>query len=123
VHRLNSDYRLLLTGTPIQNKLKELWVLVDWVTKGRLLGSSGQFALKYVEHIVKGQDPKASQEQVVISQKVANSLMHTIRPILLQRKKCENIDLLKVIFIHTHAQKCIHIHTCAYHYFLFIICC
>jgi SNF2 family DNA or RNA helicase len=29
--------RLLLTGTPIQNNLKELWALFDWATYGRLL--------------------------------------------------------------------------------------
>lgn len=30
--------RLLLTGTPIQNNLKEMWVLFDFATSGRLLG-------------------------------------------------------------------------------------
>lgn len=30
--------RLLLTGTPIQNNMKELWALFHWATKGRLLG-------------------------------------------------------------------------------------
>lgn len=29
--------RLLLTGTPIQNNLNELWALVDWATNGRCL--------------------------------------------------------------------------------------
>lgn len=30
--------RLLLTGTPIQNNLTELWSLFDWVTRGKLFG-------------------------------------------------------------------------------------
>ena len=30
--------RLILTGTPIMNNLKELWALFDFVTCGRLLG-------------------------------------------------------------------------------------
>ena len=30
--------RLLLTGTPIQNNLEEMWSLFDWSTEGRLLG-------------------------------------------------------------------------------------
>lgn len=34
----NNTHRLLLTGTPIQNNLKELWALFDFATSGRLLG-------------------------------------------------------------------------------------
>jgi DNA excision repair protein ERCC-6-like len=34
----DNTHRLLLTGTPIQNNLKELWVLFDFATSGRLLG-------------------------------------------------------------------------------------
>jgi DNA excision repair protein ERCC-6-like len=30
--------RLLLTGTPIQNNLKEMWVLFDFATSGKVLG-------------------------------------------------------------------------------------
>ena len=31
--------RLLLTGTPVQNNLRELYCLFDWATSGNLLGS------------------------------------------------------------------------------------
>ena len=34
----DNTHRLLLTGTPIQNNLKEMWVLFDFATSGRLLG-------------------------------------------------------------------------------------
>lgn len=30
--------RLILTGTPIMNNLRELWALFDFVTSGKLLG-------------------------------------------------------------------------------------
>lgn len=40
---LRSNYRLLLTGTPVQNRLKELWVLLDWATRGKLLGRLKEF--------------------------------------------------------------------------------
>lgn len=36
--------RLVLTGTPIMNNLKELWALFDFVSSGQLLGS----AMRYV---------------------------------------------------------------------------
>lgn len=32
--------RLIMTGTPIMNNLRELWALFDFVTSGRLLGPS-----------------------------------------------------------------------------------
>ena len=96
MHKLRTEYRLLLTGTPVQNKLKELWALMDWATKGRLFGSQNEFALKYVEHINRGQDPKAPEEHVKISKIVAENLVKTIQPVLLQRKKCEKQELLQV---------------------------
>jgi SNF2 family DNA or RNA helicase len=36
---LNSNKRLILSGTPIQNNLMEMWCLVDWVTKGNIIGN------------------------------------------------------------------------------------
>jgi SNF2 family DNA or RNA helicase len=39
VHSLQTLHRLLVTGTPIQNNLKELWALMDWCCSGRLLGT------------------------------------------------------------------------------------
>ena len=35
---INAKRRLLLTGTPIQNNLKELWALFDYICEGDLLG-------------------------------------------------------------------------------------
>jgi SNF2 family DNA or RNA helicase len=96
MHRLRTEYRLLLTGTPVQNKLKELWALMDWATKGRLFGSQSEFTEKYVEHINKGQDPRAPEECVKIAKIVADNLVKTIQPVLLQRKKCEKQDILQL---------------------------
>jgi SNF2 family DNA or RNA helicase len=84
LQQLKTEHRLLLTGTPVQNKLKELWALMSWATKG------------FVEHINRGQDPKASEDHVRVSKIVAESLLKILRPVLLQRKKCEKQELLKV---------------------------
>ena len=40
---LRSHHRLLLTGTAVQNRLKELWVLLDWATRGKVLGRQKEF--------------------------------------------------------------------------------
>ena len=37
--RSSSTHRLILTGTPIQNNLKELHTLFDWATAGSVLGT------------------------------------------------------------------------------------
>ena len=41
---VNPDtHRLLITGTPIQNNMRELWALFDWATSGKLLGKLPRF--------------------------------------------------------------------------------
>ena len=40
---LRSHHRLLLTGTAVQNRLKELWVLLDWATRGKVLSRQKEF--------------------------------------------------------------------------------
>jgi non-specific serine/threonine protein kinase len=43
VKRLQAKHKLILTGTPIENRLGDLWSLFDFVCPG-LLGSSAQFS-------------------------------------------------------------------------------
>ena len=43
VRKLQADARMVLTGTPVENHLGDLWSLFDFINPG-LLGSSGQFA-------------------------------------------------------------------------------
>ncbi len=38
VARGDETRRVILTGTPIMNNLRELWALFDFVTSGKLLG-------------------------------------------------------------------------------------
>lgn len=40
VARGDETHRLILTGTPIMNNLRELWALFDFVTSGKVLGSA-----------------------------------------------------------------------------------
>ena len=70
VKKLVSDHRLALTGTPIENRLGDLWSLFDFLCPG-LLGSSKEFA-KFVK------SPHASK-----------SLKKLIRPYLLRRLKTD----------------------------------
>lgn len=53
IRSLPSEHRLLLSGTPVQNNLVELWTLFDFITKGELFGSQKEFRDVYEKPIVK----------------------------------------------------------------------
>ncbi len=52
---------LLLTGTPIENRLSELWSIFDYLMPG-LLGSYQQFRKQYEGPIIKNQDDQAQDD-------------------------------------------------------------
>ncbi|MFN3533225.1 MAG: SNF2-related protein [Candidatus Brocadia sp.] len=55
VKLLNSKHRLALTGTPIENRLTELWSIFDFLMPG-YLGSIDDFRKRYENPITKYQD-------------------------------------------------------------------
>ena len=46
VRRLEAGHRVALTGTPVENRLAELWSIMDFLNPG-LLGSSEVFRARY----------------------------------------------------------------------------
>lgn len=77
IKRLNSDYRLCLSGTPIENHLGELWSLFDFLMPG-FLGPQNKFSKEYRKPIETLQD-----------QEVQFRLHKKIKPFVLRRKKEE----------------------------------
>jgi len=74
---LNSDYRLVLTGTPIENSLRDLWSQMNFINKG-LLGSLNYFKKEYVVPIEKKHDELSGEK-----------LKKLINPFILRRTKKE----------------------------------
>ncbi|MBN9160267.1 MAG: hypothetical protein BGO98_40555 [Myxococcales bacterium 68-20] len=74
--RLKALRRLALTGTPIENRLSEIWSIFDFVSPG-LLGPLDKFEERYGRPIDNG-DAKA-----------ASRLRATIHPFILRRTKAE----------------------------------
>jgi superfamily II DNA or RNA helicase len=74
--KLKSMRRLALTGTPIENRLSEIWSIFDFVSPG-LLGELARFEQRYATPIDRG-DSKA-----------AARLRATIHPFVLRRTKEE----------------------------------
>jgi SNF2 family DNA or RNA helicase len=86
--RLNfrSKHRLILSGTPIQNNVLELWSLFDFLMPG-FLGSEKAFASRFGRPILLARDPKASprdQEQGALAME---ALHRQTLPFLLRRLK------------------------------------
>jgi superfamily II DNA or RNA helicase len=73
--RIEADFRLALSGTPVENRLEELWSLYDTVTPG-LLGSRESFHRRFASPIEKGFGGHARQ-----------ALKTLVRPYLLRRTK------------------------------------
>ena len=74
--RLHSKRRLALTGTPIENRLSEIWSIFDFVSPG-LLGPLDRFEQRYSRPIEAG------------DYKTAQRLRSTIHPFILRRTKSE----------------------------------
>lgn len=78
--KLNCKSRMILTGTPIQNNLGELWNLFQFVNPG-LLGGWEVFKRKYMQPIEEEKD-KERQKQ----------LKRLVQPFMLRRTKADVLD-------------------------------
>ncbi|HEX7135349.1 MAG TPA: DEAD/DEAH box helicase [Iamia sp.] len=77
LRRIPSGARFALTGTPVENRLVDLWALLDWTTPG-LLGPLERFRRDVAGPIERRQDPAAT-----------DALARLVRPFLLRRKKSD----------------------------------
>lgn len=84
--RLRTPHRLALSGTPIQNDLRELWSLFDFVFPGRL-GTLPAFENEFADPIKRGGYSNASPMQVQLAYRCAVVLRDLINPYLLRRLK------------------------------------
>jgi superfamily II DNA or RNA helicase len=69
--------RVALTGTPVENRLTELWSILDWTTPG-LLGPLERFRRSVAVPVERYRDPDATER-----------LARVVRPFLLRRRKSD----------------------------------
>ncbi|GBG28733.1 DNA repair protein rhp26 [Hondaea fermentalgiana] len=79
-------HRIIMSGSPIQNNLRELWTLVDFVAPG-LLGTLPMFERSFSIPINQGGYASASAAQVQAAYQCAKVLKETIDPHLIRRMK------------------------------------
>ncbi|KAH9309094.1 hypothetical protein KI387_037005, partial [Taxus chinensis] len=88
LREIPSKHRIIISGTPIQNNLREMWALFDFCFPG-LLGDKRDFKERYEHPILRANDKKASQRQKWIGSKAAEDLRNKIQPYFLRRMKSE----------------------------------
>lgn len=84
--RLRAYHRLILSGTPVQNDVLELWSLFDFLMPG-FLGSEKQFAARYSRPILASREPKAGAKDQEAGALAMEALHRQVLPFLLRRNK------------------------------------
>ena len=75
IRKLLGDHHIALTGTPVENRLSELWAIFDFIHKG-YLGSFGRFNEEFILPIERDESESHKQK-----------LRAKIQPFLLRRTK------------------------------------
>lgn len=78
VRQLTAEHRVALTGTPVENRLGELWSILDFTNPG-LLGSSSAFQRRFAQPIEKSGNDDA-----------AELLKRITAPVILRRLKTDS---------------------------------
>ncbi|GER39803.1 TATA-binding protein-associated factor BTAF1 [Striga asiatica] len=88
VKQLKAKHRLILSGTPIQNNVLDLWSLFDFLMPG-FLGTERQFQATYGKPLIAARDPKCSAKDAEAGVLAMEALHKQVMPFLLRRTKDE----------------------------------
>ncbi|KAM0867119.1 hypothetical protein ACQ4PT_042206 [Festuca glaucescens] len=81
-------HRIVISGTPIQNNLKEMWALFYFCCP-QVLGDKDEFKRRYESAIIRGNDKNATNREKHVGSTVAKDLRERIKPYFLRRMKSE----------------------------------
>ncbi|KZT11597.1 SNF2 chromatin remodeling protein [Laetiporus sulphureus 93-53] len=108
---IRSHHRLILSGTPIQNNVLELWSLFDFLMPG-FLGTESHFNERFSKPILSNRDGKsksgeaaalaleALHKQVLpfLLRRLKEDVLHDLPPKIIQDYYCELSDLQKYLY-------------------------
>lgn len=89
--RLLSNHRLVLSGTPIQNNVLELWSLFDFLMPG-FLGTEKVFLERFAKPIAASRFSKSSSKEQEAGALAIEALHKQVLPFLLRRLKEEVLN-------------------------------
>ncbi|KAK5071960.1 TATA-binding protein-associated factor mot1 [Lithohypha guttulata] len=91
VKKLTSNHRLILSGTPIQNNVLELWSLFDFLMPG-FLGTEKVFQDRFAKPIAQSRNAKSSSKEQEAGALAVEALHKQVLPFLLRRLKEEVLN-------------------------------
>lgn len=86
VRALSANHRMILTGTPIQNSVLELWAMFDFLMPG-FLGTEKMFKETYSKPIMASRDSKCTEADHERGLVATESLHRQVLPFVLRRLK------------------------------------
>ena len=95
---LKAQFRLMVTGTPVENELKDFWCLLDTARPG-LLGAYQGFRQTYVKPILSA----SPEDRPQVRLRVGKELRNAVGGLMLRRLKEDNLDGLptKTVYVGT----------------------
>ncbi|XP_039754264.1 DNA excision repair protein ERCC-6-like [Pararge aegeria] len=95
VKKFETPHRIIITGSPMQNSLQELWSLFDFM-RPRLLGTYTAFMEHFAVPITQGGYANATEYQEAIALEIAKALKNMITPYMLRTTKAEVQEHIKL---------------------------
>jgi len=86
VRAITASHRLILTGTPIQNSVVELWAMFDFLMPG-FLGDEKSFKEAFSKPIMASKDPKCDDKARDLGNAKMEALHRQVLPFILRRLK------------------------------------
>ncbi|XP_011875667.1 PREDICTED: DNA repair and recombination protein RAD54B-like isoform X3 [Vollenhovia emeryi] len=84
LHGMDCRKRIILTGTPIQNDLKEFYTLIDFINPG-ILGTPTEYKHYYEEPVVASQCPYADDDVIALGKERSTELYERTKAFILRR--------------------------------------
>jgi TATA-binding protein-associated factor len=108
---MKSQHRLILSGTPIQNNVLELWSLFDFLMPG-FLGTESSFSERFSKPILANRDGKSKNSEAAalalealhkqvlpfLLRRLKEDVLNDLPPKIIQDYYCELSDLQKVLY-------------------------